>query len=569
MARSTPGTGIPVPVSSDPRTITADLWASFSKVGTLITQTSGESAGALTAAQAAQTAAAQALARALAIEEPIHVGPNPPTDGEALWVDTDEDAHPTPVSSDDITDASDVGRAVLTAPLSANARNALAIYTGTRALLDAGTDTAERTWDAKELSEYVTETAENAGGASSWADLTDKPTSFPSTIPDVYGLADALAAAGEGDPAGPDPFEGAALTLQDTGHAMIPTSIGVDGWLYGYSTSRTRPVRSGDSLDTAPVEGPNIHDSVPVENRGRGIAHLERTSTGFVVIYEASSTAATVWHSPTWEGPYTKTLDIGPWHFTSRAKSRLVAGNTWMLLGEYTNSAIPSTTRRRWLSTNGGESWKLVRSDAPITTEVNNHCHTGLIRADGRIYVSDGDGTNNWFGYSDDQGTSWVPVPTDPRVQIDSFPYSQPTVLIDFGDRIALSPDRGPYQPGMWTLDPNSQAQSIVWELAEGGPYSDASKQYARSVFAQAGPTGQAAYVMFPPAGSGNTDVFIAATPDGGRRWGVVATIPNGDQTLNTGVYGPDRHGNLFMRGAGIPTYGGNVIRAKQLDWNV
>ena len=162
MARTTPGTGIPVPESPDPRTITADLWASFSKVGQLITQTSGESSAALTTSQAAQTAASQALARALAIEDPIHVGPNPPTEGEELWVDTDEDAPPTPVSvsSEDITDATDVGRNILTAPLAINARNALDIWTGTRALLDAGTDEAERTWDAKELHEYVTDTVE-------------------------------------------------------------------------------------------------------------------------------------------------------------------------------------------------------------------------------------------------------------------------------------------------------------------------------------------------------------------------------------------------------------------------
>ena len=179
MARITPGTGIPVPESPDPRTITADLWASFSKVGQLITQTSGESSAALVTAGQAETAAAQALARALAIEDPIHVGPDEPTGGEELWVDTDEDA-PDPgggeVTSNDITDATEVGRNVLTAPLTADGRRALNIWDGTRAHLDEGTDTAERTWEAKTLAEFV---ASKAGGASSWDDLTDKPTTFP------------------------------------------------------------------------------------------------------------------------------------------------------------------------------------------------------------------------------------------------------------------------------------------------------------------------------------------------------------------------------------------------------
>ena len=192
MARTTPGTGIPVPESPDPRTITADLWASFSKVGQLITQTSGESSAALVTAEQAETAAAQALARALLIEDPIHVGPNPPTEGEELWVDTDEDAPPTPVSvaSEDITDATDVGRNVLTAPLTADGRRALNIWDGTRAHLDEGTDTAERTWEAKDLAEFVAARA----GAASWDDLTGKPETFPPSVhthpqSEVTGLA--------------------------------------------------------------------------------------------------------------------------------------------------------------------------------------------------------------------------------------------------------------------------------------------------------------------------------------------------------------------------------------------
>ena len=177
----TPSLGLPYPEVTDaPLIASRDLRALAQKMDSEGAQIRGESVSALTAAQAAEALAAQALARALAIEEPVHVGPNAPTDGEALWVDTDEDAPPAPVSvsSEDITDATDVGRAVLTAPLSVDARNALAIYTGTRALLDAGTDTAERTWDAKELHEYVTDTAA-AAGAAAWDDLTGKPDTFP------------------------------------------------------------------------------------------------------------------------------------------------------------------------------------------------------------------------------------------------------------------------------------------------------------------------------------------------------------------------------------------------------
>ena len=171
----TPALSLPYPQVTDaPLIASRDLRALAQKMDSEGAQIRGESSAALTAGQAAEALAAQALARANAIEDPIHVGPDEPTGGEELWVDTDEDA-PLPsvsVSSEDITDATAVGRAVLTAPLSVNARNALSIFTGTRALLDAGTDTAERTWDAKELHEYVTDTVEA----------------------DVTGLADRLAA---------------------------------------------------------------------------------------------------------------------------------------------------------------------------------------------------------------------------------------------------------------------------------------------------------------------------------------------------------------------------------------
>lgn len=178
----TPALSLPYPQVTDaPLIASRDLRALAQKMDSEGAQIRGESSAALTAGQAAEALAAQALARADAIEDPIHVGPDEPTGGEELWVDTDAVA-PDPggeVTAADITDATTVGRAVLTAPLSVNARNALSIFTGTRALLDAGTDTAERTWGAKELHEYVTDTAAAAGGAASWDDLTGKPETFP------------------------------------------------------------------------------------------------------------------------------------------------------------------------------------------------------------------------------------------------------------------------------------------------------------------------------------------------------------------------------------------------------
>lgn len=168
MAGTTPSQGIPYAERPDPFELTADLRGSFNKIDSVFAQTRGESAAALTTGQAAEALAEQALSRAQSIEEPIHIGPAEPTNGEELWVDTDADnGEGAQVSAADISDATAVGRNVLTAPLAINARNALDIWTGTRALLDAGTDTAERTWDAAELAGYVTDQVAAGGGAAS------------------------------------------------------------------------------------------------------------------------------------------------------------------------------------------------------------------------------------------------------------------------------------------------------------------------------------------------------------------------------------------------------------------
>ena len=195
----TPSLGLPYPQVTDaPLIASRDLRALAQKMDSEGAQIRGESTSALTAAQAAEALAAQALARADAIEDPIHVGPSEPTGGEELWVDTDEDAPDLggEVTSNDITDATEVGRNVLTAPLTADGRRALNIWDGTRAHLDEGTDTAERTWEAKTLAEFV---ASKAGGAASWDDLTGKPSTFPPSAhthatSEVTGLADRLAA---------------------------------------------------------------------------------------------------------------------------------------------------------------------------------------------------------------------------------------------------------------------------------------------------------------------------------------------------------------------------------------
>lgn len=152
----TPAVALPYPqVTDTPQMASRDLRDLALKADSVFAQVKGESATALTTAQDAETTADAAMAHAARVEFPIESGTTPPADEDKLWVDEGATSTASPVTAADITDATSVGRNVLTAPLAADARNALAIFTGTRALLDEGTDTAERTWDAKELHDYV------------------------------------------------------------------------------------------------------------------------------------------------------------------------------------------------------------------------------------------------------------------------------------------------------------------------------------------------------------------------------------------------------------------------------
>lgn len=96
----TPALSLPYPEVTDaPLIASRDLRALAQKMDSAGAQIRGESEAALTAGQAAEALAAQALARATAIDDPIHVGPTPPTNGAALWVDTsmiDDEPGPDP-----------------------------------------------------------------------------------------------------------------------------------------------------------------------------------------------------------------------------------------------------------------------------------------------------------------------------------------------------------------------------------------------------------------------------------------------------------------------------------------
>lgn len=106
-----------------------------------------------------------------------------------------------PVTAEDITDATPVGREVLTASSWAAARNAVGIFTGDRALLEEGTSTDLRVWTAADLAAHITESTAVVV-AEDLAPITTRLTAVESTI-DL--IKQANSSMGTGAPTGTAP----------------------------------------------------------------------------------------------------------------------------------------------------------------------------------------------------------------------------------------------------------------------------------------------------------------------------------------------------------------------------
>lgn len=310
------------------------------------------------------------------------------------------------------------------------------------------------------------------------------------------------------------------------------------------------------------------------------ILTVAQTHTGFVLwttFPGPGGDRTRVWTAATWNQATVPTyvLSARTTTLTGFARPQQVAGKTWLMFGEYT-LLTPSTALKRWLSVDGGATWTNIHSTTVVDSAVNSHSHTGLITPLGRIYVSEGDGANAGFYYSDDQGGNWVPVKTDSTdATVYDLAYMQPTAMIDFttkDDRISVCPDRGSFPPGVWDLDASSHVISRNYDLAgtyelTPGAGTTAAAQYGHAQYAK---RGREAYVMLPDTGSGSKVSVILATGDAGRTWWKVATVSWGSSggSLSTGICGVDKDGYLYMTGLNLPApYVSATIRMKALKW--
>lgn len=347
------------------------------------------------------------------------------------------------------------------------------------------------------------------------------------------------------------------LEFETKSQGFDPSGLGVDGYVY-FRFNSNKMVRSNDGLATYEISTQEWPE--------RAIYWCGRVREGYTAFIKESAGVTGVWHCPgdDWNGIWTHVETIGHMGILSmpRPVQRPGAG-TVLVVPEYT-ATQPGTGMSLWVSTDGGATWAKVRTIDVKDSGINAHWHGAIfdpLRE--RIWASNGDGPNSWFGYSDDLGSTWVGVPfdTDDPLYDGSSIFQQPTLLIDFGEYVALSPDRGPFTPGMWQMDAAS-GRTVERTPVPGMEGHNADRQFGLGgYYAQRGPE---AYVTFPDTGSGNKTTFIMATGDAGRTWHLAYTFPwIGSGSASIGMSGPDASGHLYFK----PSNSGTMV-ARALGWS-
>lgn len=345
---------------------------------------------------------------------------------------------------------------------------------------------------------------------------------------------------------------------------FAPRSIGVDGQLYFTYLNKTA-LRSGDGLATW-TGGPDFTPKGTPNN----ILWVTRTTAGYVIITnDTPSDTANVWFCPESAGFSTNLDDWTRVQVTKAtthiaiAKPRVINGVSWLVFGEYVTGVYPSVVRKLWLSKDGGQTWTSIRDSVLNDTAVNSHWHCAVILPSGRIWASQGDGANSWFGYTDDH-KNWTPTPlatTDPLYDGANV-FQQPTVLLDMGNVLATAPDRGTFDTGVWATDP-STGRTVEWHALPSGEV--AHTQYGTG----SAQRGSEAYVTFPDQGSGSLKTYILGTGDAGRSWSLVSTIDTTGGTAHGPLVGPDRNGKVYLQptSGSIPTYATGIMVGTLPTW--
>ena len=199
-------------------------------------------------------------------------------------------------------------------------------------------------------------------------------------------------------------------------------------------------------------------------------------------------------------------------------------GQRIVLAGEYNQADLSS--KRLYLSRDGGMTFSVVRQTVDGAGPVNNHWHaTAYDPWGGALWASAGDDTKppRELSFSLDWGVTWssLTAPADRHLQ--------PTAIIPFPARMVFGRDSGGFAPGLdWWERPVSGGQPEGGQALAPGLMTFAPDLSAAQVYPDAstwciGRNSDECYILFPPRGTGRGAIY--ATGDGGRSWHRVADV--------------------------------------------
>lgn len=335
---------------------------------------------------------------------------------------------------------------------------------------------------------------------------------------------------------------------------VTPRSIGIDGAVYGNGGTGDRVIARVTDGGTTVDWG---HDFGADLNSGEYVIFVARTTDGYVVITSTdvslSGNYGRIWFSTSFTSGFTLVQTIKGTNEFSVSRPEIGTNDqTWLAVGEYSTD-MPQPTHYLWHSSDGGQTWRNIKTAINTDTSKNSHFHgCAHDRATGRLYSSQGDNGNSTFSYTDnpeDVAPTWITV---------TFAiHPQPVTLGVFPDgKLFWSPDHATGDAGIWAALATdiAAAEPVYWTPDD----EIATQQFGRSPYAQ---TDKRAVVCVPDRLGGGLKAYFVGTGDQGRTWHLIHTMPLtslGSGSL--GIVGPDSDGFIYYKSSGNPSPAGTNL---------
>lgn len=349
----------------------------------------------------------------------------------------------------------------------------------------------------------------------------------------------------------------APLTWTRLATDFEPDSIGTDGVVYGRTNAdKRRLARSSDGGQTLEL-GRNIGEYTI---SGEYTIWSTRTTAGYIAVTSSDVGVAGnfggIYFCSTFTGTYTKVQTIkGTNQFSFSKPVTGPNGQTWLAFGEYSTD-MPQPAHVLWFSSDGGQTWKSIKTAVNIDTTKNSHFHgcafdtSRGVTSNIRLWVSQGDNQNSWFGYTDNPNATTpsfteVPLASNHPLYNSEAGSPQPVTVISWPERLVTSPDRAPAVAGLWKMDPAVGAASteLAWVVPRG---ESAPNHFGRSPYVQ---SGSVAVVIVPDRFSTTKKAYIVGTGDSGLTWHLLDVADmNTSGSVSQGIVGPDSAGLIYWK---------------------